>query len=79
MTEQEKKELMGKYAKKLETTIKTEKARLMEMEDDKLNLATLKEKNNLVLHLTIQFIQTGMNGLNKLKKKSKLEKLLLQI
>ena len=44
MTEQEKKELMGKYAKKLEATIKTEKARLMEMEDDKLNLATLKEK-----------------------------------
>jgi len=44
MTEQEKKELMGKYAKKLEATIKTEKSRLMEMEDDKLNLATLKDK-----------------------------------
>ena len=44
MTEQEKKDLMSKYAEKLEKTIKTEKSVLKEIEDDKLTLATLKEK-----------------------------------
>lgn len=44
MTEQEKKEVMGKYAKKLEATIKTEKAKTMELEDDKFTLKALQEK-----------------------------------
>lgn len=44
MTEQEKKDLMSKYAEKLEKTIKTEKSVLKEIEDDKLTLATLKDK-----------------------------------
>lgn len=50
MTEQEKKEVMAKYAKKLEATIKTEKAKTMELEDDKFTLKALQEKNKLELH-----------------------------
>ena len=44
MNEQEKKDLMEKYAQKLEKTIKTEKTVLKEIEDDRLTLAVLKEK-----------------------------------
>lgn len=44
MTEQEKKEIMKKYAEKLEKTIKTEKSVLKEIEDDEFTLKALKEK-----------------------------------